>query len=63
MFEKLFKFDPVNYSEGSVRLLETSGPILFVIVLVAGLVGLMIVYRRTDRFASRSEAARPACSR
>ncbi len=57
MFEKLFKFDPVNYSEGSVRLLETSGPILFVIVLVAGLVGLMIVYRRTDRFASRSEAA------
>lgn len=57
MFETLFKFDRINFAEGSVGFQSGSAALLFaalIVVLLAALVGL---YWWTDRYASGRDRA------
>lgn len=57
MFEALFKFERINFSEGSIGLLGEEGMMLAAGIFVMGLAGMALLYRRTDRFASPRHAA------
>lgn len=57
MFEALFKFNRINYSEGSVGLLGEHPILVFTAVVAIGLAGMVLLYRSSDRFANRKQAA------
>lgn len=55
MFETLFKFDTINFIEGSIRL-DGGGFAIGAAVLLLIMAGILVlVYRTTDRFASRRD--------
>ena len=57
MFEALFKFDRINFEEGSVGFQSGSATALFVVMMIALIVGLVLLFRSTDRFARPRDRA------
>ncbi|MEX0820809.1 MAG: hypothetical protein WD021_01580 [Rhodothermales bacterium] len=57
MFELMFKFSRINFSEGTLALQSGTAAWLFAAAVVVLAVGLVLIYRSTERYASRRDRA------
>lgn len=57
MFKSIFKFDRLNFTEGSIALQDGTGVLLFAGTVAALLAGVVWIYRSTDRYATQKDRA------
>jgi uncharacterized membrane protein len=55
MFRSLFKFDRLNFTEGSIGLEDGAGVLLFAAAVCLLLAGIVWIYRSTDRYLTRRD--------